>query len=279
MFRMLVTDIDDTLLAHDGSLPEVNREVLARLHERGIVIVFCSGRADASIQRVASRILPPGDDEYYIAFNGARVVTAGTRQIVTHHYVQPDAVADVVAYAREHRIHIQGYQADDFIFETGDAAAHRFAPNYMEKAQAYARSTNQTYHIVDDIASALAAEGSPKLLLMGEHEELVPHRDAINELGHGRLVAMFSKPNYLEVVADGINKGAALRELATRLGISVDETLALGDGDNDADMLAAAGVGLAVANARADARAAADVVLETDASDGVMPEVERRYFS
>jgi hypothetical protein len=89
---------------------------------------------------------------------------------------------------------------------------------------------------------------------------------------------MFSKPHYLEIVKAGVNKGSALLRLSEALGIPVDETVAVGDAANDIDMLRAAGVGVAVANAHAEARAAADVVLDTHADEGVMQEVVRRFF-
>lgn len=277
MFRLLATDIDDTLLAHDGSLPEVNREVLARLHERGIVIVFVSGRADSSIQRVASRILQPDDDEYYIGFNGARVVTAASRTIVERAYVDQASIRQITAYCASHDLHVQAYEDDSFLFARMPADSRRYA-DQADAADRYAEATGQAFRIVSDLSDALP-DGSPKLLIIADHEELVPHRSALEKLGAGRYTPMFSKPHFLEVVGAGVSKGAALRALASRLEIPIAETLAIGDGDNDAEMIAAAGLGVAVANAREKARAAATVILESDASSGAMAELERRFFA
>lgn len=265
MYRLLATDIDDTLLAIDGSLPETNRRALRKLHGAGIAIVFCSGRADASIRKIAAGILEPADDEYLISFNGARVVTADTRRIVTRDYLPPEAIEPIVGYAREHGLHLQGYEGDDFLVERAG-----------EKARAYAAATNTSFREVDDLTAALP-DGSPKLLLIGEHELLAAHRDALQRAG-GDVQVMFSKPHYLEIVKAGVNKGSALTRLSEALGIPIEETVAVGDAANDIDMLRAAGLGVAVANAHADARAAADVVLDTHASDGAMEEVARRFF-
>ncbi len=265
MYRLLATDIDDTLLATDGSLPEANRDALRKLHTAGIAIVFCSGRADASIRKVAARILEPADDEYLISFNGARVVTADTRRIVAHDYLPVDAVAQVVAYAREHGLHLQAYEGDDFLVE-----------RLSDRAEAYAAATDTSFRVVANLVEALP-EGSPKLLLIGDHELLAAHRDELQRRG-GDVNIMFSKPHYLEIVKAGVNKGSALLRLSEALGIPVNETVAVGDAANDIDMLRAAGVGVAVANAHTEARAAADVVLDTHADEGVMQEVVRRFF-
>ena len=202
MYRLIATDIDDTLLAPDGSLPEENHAALQKLHEAGIIIVFCSGRADISIRGVASRILEPADDEYYIAFNGARVVTANSRRVVTRHYVSADGVRKAAAYAREHGLHVQGYDGDEFLVERES--------DFVER---YAKATGTAHRVVEDLAEALP-DGTPKLLLTDTHESLLAHRRPLNELGAGApdegFAAMFSKPHYLEIVATGVNKGEAL---------------------------------------------------------------------
>jgi Cof subfamily protein (haloacid dehalogenase superfamily) len=272
MYRLLATDIDDTLLAPDGSLPEANHRALQRLHEAGVTVVFCSGRSDVSIRGIAATILEPADDEYLISFNGARVVTADTRRHVSRRYVRPGAIEAIVAYAHEHGLQLQGYAGDEFLVERADETTER-----------YALATKTSYRVVADMHAALP-EGSPKMLLIGEHDALVPHRDALRELGDSlpeadRFVPMFSKPHYLEMVAAGVSKGDALRTLARRLEIPIGQTLAVGDGDNDVDMIRAAGTGVAVASAYASAREAADVVLETTAADGAMEEIARRFFS
>jgi len=270
MYRLIATDIDDTLLAPDGSLPEGNRDALAKLHEAGVTIVFCSGRADVSIQGVASRILDPEDDEYYISFNGARVVTAKSRSVVTRHYVTHASLALAVGYAREHGLHIQAYEGDEFVVE-----------RESEFVEQYAAATRTAHRLVPDLAAELP-DGSPKLLINAPHEILLEHRDPLNAIGANGpddgFVAMFSKPHYLEIVATGVNKGEALRRLAETLEIPIGQTLAIGDGENDVEMINAAGTGLAVANATASARQAADIVLDSRAEDAAMREVARRFF-
>lgn len=266
MYRLLATDIDDTLLAPDGSLPESNRRALRRLHDAGVAIVFCSGRADVSIRNIASSILTLADDEYIVSFNGARVVTADTRRIVTRQYVPPSTVAHIAAYARGNGLYLQGYVDDVFLVE-----------KETEATKPYAESTKTDYRVVKDLAEAMP-EGAPKLLLIGNHDRLAAHRPHLESLdGSARM--MFSKPHYLEIVAAGVNKGSALARLAEALKVPIGECVSVGDGANDAEMLSAAGLGLAVANASPEACAAADVVLDSRSEAGVMEEIARRFFA
>ena len=268
MISLIALDIDDTLLAPDGSLPEQNRTVLGRLHRAGVAIVFSSGRADVSIRAVAAAIVEPDDRDYLISFNGARVVTADSRAVVYERLLAKQAVGRIVAWARERGLYLQAYAGDEFLVESATPAT-----------EAYARSTGMAFREVGP--RGIAAVGCPKLLLVGDHDLLERHRQALLELGDAsrpRFDAVFSKPHYLEIVRRGVDKGAALVALAARLGIPVERTMAIGDSANDAGMVRAAGVGVAVANAREELKAVADVVLDSSASDGIMAEVERRFF-
>lgn len=265
MYRLLATDIDDTLLAPDGSLPEANRKALFELHAAGVSIVFCSGRADVSIRNIASSILPLADDEYLISFNGARVVTADSRRIVTRRYVPHEAVERIAEYSRRNGLYLQGYEGDDFLVE-----------QEIDWTSRYAQATNTEYRVVPSLASELT-EGSPKLLIIGDHDLLESHLEGLAAAA-GEVRMVFSKPHYLEIVAGGVDKGSALTALASTLAIPIEETLAVGDAANDVEMLRAAGLGVAVANAREEARAAANVVLDSDSASGAMEEIARRFF-
>ena len=71
-----------------------------------------------------------------------------------------------------------------------------------------------------------------------------------NRDSHGtRLHLTYSMTHSLEIMAEGVNKGAALERLLARLGIPASRCLAFGDNLNDAEMLALAGHGFIMAGA------------------------------
>lgn len=316
MYKLLATDIDDTVLALDGSLPAATRDALKRLHEAGVVVVFSSGRADVSIRSVASKIVELADDEYLISFNGARVVTALSGTPLVELPLSPEMVAEVLSYTRPRELVVQAYTGDRFLVEVDGPRPRK-----------YAEDTGMSYDVVPDLAVAVeAAGGTPKLLIIDEHEVLATHLPKLQSLGRGvpgspnasagpedigpadrgvtssadleqlssatsdvtgagatagaaaGWTATFSKPHYLEVVRHGVNKGVALTRLAEHLGISIDETLAVGDSLNDREMIEAAGLGVAVANARQELKTAADVVTERTADEAAIAEVAERWF-
>ena len=64
------------------------------------------------------------------------------------------------------------------------------------------------------------------------------------------------------------------RKLAKELGISMEETMAVGDSGNDAEMLKAAGLGVAMGNASKAIKDISDVVTLTNEECGVAHAIE-----
>lgn len=84
------------------------------------------------------------------------------------------------------------------------------------------------------------------------------------EIADGKLTGQVLAP-----IVDRAAKGQALRDFATKVGVTIEQTIAIGDGANDLDMIAAAGLGIAF-NAKPAVRAAADSSLSAPYLDSVL---------
>lgn len=271
MYRLIACDIDGTILGSDGSLSDANRDALRQLHNRGIVVVLASGRATVSIRTVLERILPSFDHAYLISFNGARVVNTANGAVVFEQGVDRESLRRVVSFAREHELVLQGYANDAFLSEPRGEPADEYS-------RVYAKETAMEWIKVPDLAAALPG-GSPKLLLIGDPDALSHHERAIESMGSGRIATTYSKPHFLEILNDRVNKGAGLVHLAKHLGIPLEDTVAVGDAQNDIEMIQSAGLGIAVANAVGPLKEVADVILDRSVDEGSIAEVVDRFFS
>lgn len=86
---------------------------------------------------------------------------------------------------------------------------------------------------------------------------------------------------WCEVLPPGVNKGSGVERLLRGLGgngVAASEVLALGDAENDVEMLRLAGIGAAMGNAQPAAREAADVIVPSNAEDGVADAIHRFVF-
>jgi phosphoserine phosphatase len=84
------------------------------------------------------------------------------------------------------------------------------------------------------------------------------------EIADGKLTGKVIEP-----IIDRAGKAQALRDFAEKVGVSLEQTIAIGDGANDLDMIAAAGLGIAF-NAKPAVKAAADSSLSAPYLDSVL---------
>lgn len=93
-----------------------------------------------------------------------------------------------------------------------------------------------------------------------------------------QLDAFFSCEQCLEIIPRGLSKGNALVQLAQRLGIPIENTVAAGDAANDLSMLRATGIGVAMCNGTDEAKAAADAVTCRDNNHDGIAEIIEKYL-
>jgi Cof subfamily protein (haloacid dehalogenase superfamily) len=223
------------------------------------------------MQKMAARIVTLADDEYLISYNGARVVRALSGSIVFEWSLDQETIDAAITYAREHNLYIQGY-ADEQVVTEGTT------PDAAERMAMYEGSTGMAVRRVRNLREHIGAP-TPKLLIIGDEQEMLHHREILSAHPCGNSRVTLSKANYLEFVHPQVSKGAALTRLAAELAIPIEETVAVGDSYNDIEMIEAAGLGVAVANARPELKALAGVVLERSSGDGAIEELADRFFS
>lgn len=88
------------------------------------------------------------------------------------------------------------------------------------------------------------------------------------------LQIIFNKDAVM-VLPSGMNKAVGLTAALERLGISILNTVAVGDAENDLAMLKLAGISVAVANALDSVKSASDLVLKEARGDGVRELIEQ----
>lgn len=267
MYQLLATDIDDTLLAPDGTIPPANFHALNRLRDAGVFVVLSSGRATISMRSVAAKLFPAEDAGFLISFNGARVISLAQGEPLVDRPVSAEALKDIVMFTREHGILIHGYDEVAFLSEQDDP-----------RCVAYGHGVDMHHRVVPDLIEALP-QGSAKLLILHDPAEIPRLKQELDSLSRGRFETTVSKPSYLEIIGPGVSKGSALTQLAALCSIPLEQTVAVGDSLNDIEMIQAAGLGLAVANARPEVCDAAAIVLERSAAEGALEEVAERFFS
>jgi hydroxymethylpyrimidine pyrophosphatase-like HAD family hydrolase len=127
---------------------------------------------------------------------------------------------------------------------------------------------------VDRLVDALLQEPMKAMLIArpATCDEVVPEFKSAFD---GRLQVVRSHPLFIEAVPSGVSKGRSVARLAEHIGISREETIAVGDNENDLTMVEWAGLGVAMGNATPQVKSAADWVAPSVAEDGVAEIVEQ----
>jgi len=265
--RLIALDIDGTLLDDKKKLPQENREALAEAAAQGVVVAIASGRMTPTIEPVAELL---GLDCVIIAYNGGKVVAprkAG--RTVLHHEPVPSEVSDIFVKFAHEKGHLLNFYHEERLYGQEGLRQRQFMEIYSSR-------TGAQYQIEKDLTRFYGVQPT-KLILMGDPPELDELCVSFRESLDCKAYITKTDPEYLEVMAPGVDKGSALPVMAAHYGFTVDEVLAVGDANNDVGMLRAAGIGVAVQNAGPRAKASADVVTQSTNNESAVAEAIRRW--
>lgn len=265
--KLLFFDIDGTLVNFKGQMPESARAALKEAQKNGHKIFLCTGRGKGQIYPF---LLDFGFDGV-VAAAGAYVEYHG--KILIHKVYGADLVRTVSELFAENDT--------SFMLQTtaGCVMTHRGLVRFVrslgvdaedeDAARAFVKKTWGTLILDDDAASFAEKYADTENLLYSDCPLSIA--EVQKAVGPGLLVVPPSFSHVVEgqgeITISGVEKSAAIRETAEKIGKSIGDTVAFGDGPNDVEMLRAAGIGVAMGNAIPEAREAADVVTR-DIDDG-----------
>lgn len=270
--KLILTDLDGTLLRDDKSLSPANRAVLVRAAAQGAEVVVATGRFFGGIPR---ELLELPFLRYFILMNGAKIYDRREDRVLYRSEIPLAQAERVMDLLEPLDCTVDCYQNDVGWME------RRYFDHldyYVTDpvSRAMVRSHRRP---VDDLRAQVRAGGDTvqKMQAYFPHLELRPRVMALLRREVPGVVQSVSLPTNLELNAAGATKGAALAALCRALGLDPLDTAAFGDGTNDVSMLAAAGVGVAMANGAPETRQAADLVTASNQEDGVALVLDRWF--
>ncbi|MDR2281470.1 MAG: Cof-type HAD-IIB family hydrolase [Gordonia sp. (in: high G+C Gram-positive bacteria)] len=254
--RLVVCDMDGTLLDENGSVPDGFWPLLDEMTTRGIAFVPASGRQYQSLARLFERV---PHTLSYVAENGG--VTMHRGELLQSTTMEPDFVARVVHTIREANAAGRGIRA--ILCRVAGAIVESDDPAFAVHAADYCAELA----LVDDLAAHTS--GVVKIAIYDFGSAAATARDILAPLGeHHSLVV--SGEHWIDITAQGVNKAVGVRSLQRELGVSTDETVVFGDYLNDLEMLDEAAHSYAMANAHPTIVAAARHRAPSNVEHGVV---------
>jgi len=265
-FRLLVVDIDGTLLNRYGAIAATDREALERATAAGITVSLSTGRVIDACRNIFDEL---GLDGYHTFFDGALVANPDTGEEVYVQPVLPEVVREISEFVRGRDMMLDLYSTTRFFVER---------ENWSVEVRRNFFGLEPTFGSIDGlwqrerIIKATVVVRSPE-----ERAGFEAFRDHFGDrLSYSwTSTPAFPGADFINIIAPEASKGRALRELASHLGIPLDQVAAIGDGDNDHSLLDAAGFGIAMGNSSEELKAAADLVVANVEDNGVAAAVAR----
>jgi Cof subfamily protein (haloacid dehalogenase superfamily) len=253
--KMIVTDLDKTLLNNNGNITEYTKETLRKCMERDIIVVFATARPI----RVTNIFYPIIRPNAIICHNGAEVLV--NDKVIHQCGISAEIYNGILdKLARQLPDHNLAIEINDKLYANFNPAVYWGKIDY------------------EDITKL--PDGNADKIVIG-----------IKDLGKlNEIEKQLSEDLYLEksqglidsniglIMNKGATKWNALKELAKYFNVDIENIVSFGDNENDLEMVRNSGTGVAVENGIDEIKRAAKYVCESNENNGVAVWIENNIL-
>jgi Cof subfamily protein (haloacid dehalogenase superfamily) len=251
--KLVLSDVDGTLVTHDKVLTERAIAAVQQLHEADILFALTSARPP---QGLAMFIKPLGLTTPLSGFNGG-LVTDTDFNVIEEKTIDDNLTAPIVQLLGAHGLSVWVYQGPDWYL--------------LDKHGAHVEHESQVCQYEPEVISSFdtVETGVTKIVGVSDDEAAcVAATDAIQSEFGEHVLATRSQSYFVDVTTADANKGSVVKFLSANYNIPVSEIATIGDMHNDLSMFAVSGFSIAMGNATPDIQAAATVVTTSNEDEG-----------
>jgi Cof subfamily protein (haloacid dehalogenase superfamily) len=259
--KMVIADVDGTLVTQEKMLTKRAVEAVERLHEAGIQFSVTSGRPPRGMAMLLDplRLTQP-----LAAFNGGVLIKPDLKTVVDQKFLPAGVPEKVIEAIENHGLDVWVYTDTEW-FVRDPNAAHVAREQWTVKFPPT---------VVKTFAGLLGRVA--KIVGVGDDLDLVAKCEKdVQQAGGTHISAARSQPYYLDVTHPQANKGEVVLSISRLLNIPAAEIATLGDMPNDVLMFKKSGVSIAMGNASPEVQASATYVTSTNEDEGFAKAIEK----
>lgn len=268
-YKMLVLDVDGTLLNDEKEISKRTLNTLRKVQQMGVRIMLASGRPTYGLLSLAKTLELGNYNGYILSYNGGQVINAADGKVVFERRINPEYIPYLEKKAEKNGFAIMTYNGDAIV--TNDPTNPHI--------QAEAALNGMKLEHQEFFSMAIDYPPCKCMLVSDDEEALVGLENHWKRRLDGVLDVFRSEPYFLEVVGCGVDKANTLAAVMEMEGIKTDEIVVFGDGVADVTMLQLADLGIAMGNAPDSVKRCADYVTLSNNEDGVAVAVEKACLS
>jgi Cof subfamily protein (haloacid dehalogenase superfamily) len=248
--RMIITDLDGSLLRNDKTISEYTRNVLEKCHQNDILIIFATARPKRVTLSYIDIIKPDG----VIFHNGAIVTTNG--EIISQYGISPLKTKEIIKNIENE------YPEATISAEINDVMYTNFIP---PDNSAYMKID---YNVLPNSDADKIIIGTISVEKIKKIEKYLP-QDMYLEINDGKYGYIMNKK---------ASKWQGIIELSKYFGIEPKNTIAFGDDTNDFTMIKNCGKGICMKNGLEEIKTIADDMCDDNENDGIAKWIEENIL-
>lgn len=265
-YKLIALDMDGTLLNSKKEISKKNLEMIERAFAEGKQVALSTGRCIAELEQYLDII--PGL-RYIVCVSGAMVYDLKEKRSISSNAITEQNIRKIMDIVRDKDIMIH-FMSDKSIVQNCD-----FEKIEYYQMGVYRPLFEEAADKIDNIYDYYE-QNRVEIDKLNLYHHTAEEREQTREKLKGLdLVLKNSEEAGLEISAKNVTKGTGLMSLCEHLGISIDETIAVGDADNDIDVLKTAGLSVAMGNADDEIKEICDVVVGDCDHDGCAEAIEK----
>lgn len=254
-YKMVVLDLDGTLLNDEKLISDKNAYILNELHKRGIHIVIATGRNYYMAKTLTEKI--KSVEPVILANNGAVVRRYINDEFIESNYLDFSIFENIYALGLKYNlnpvIHVdEYYEGYDLIYECENY--EEVYLGYIKKD--YKRAKLQKFK-ADKINNILS------VCYFNDYQKLSQFKNDIEKMpGEFNIIHNQNISNWSLLELLNINgcKWCALKKYIDSIDVNENQVIAIGDDNNDIELIKNSGLGIAMKNATDKLKNAADYI-------------------
>ncbi|MCH4286964.1 HAD-IIB family hydrolase [Absiella sp. AM54-8XD] len=278
--KVIVCDLDGTLLNHRKQITEATAQYLIQLQEAGYRLVLASGRFYYELTGYIEQLKMKKFDGYAICANGLEIHRVKDDTMQSFDYLSETEIQDILSYTRN--MHITAYANIHQIYHAVcnpwlyyATKAGTFLSKPFSKSNFYPfrllRETDFQKHQTKTNWPVLA-----KICFFSSHYKLERFKQTIQHDFPHQYNFYYINRFAIEIVKSNVGKCYAVEHLCKSLSLDLSNVLFFGDSGNDEELLASAGIGITMKNGFYQTKRKARILsYKTNQQEGVLDMLEK----
>ena len=259
--RMLIADVDGTLVTQEKLLTKRAAAAVLGLHKAGIQFSVTSGRPPRGM---AMLIDPLSLTQPLAAFNGGVLIKPDLTTVVDQKFLPVGVPEKVIEAIENHGLDVWLY-TDTGWFVHDPNAAHVAREEWTVK---FPPTVVKTF-------SGLLGRVAKIVGVSDDYDRVAQCEKDVQQAGGAHISAARSQPYYLDVTHPQANKGGVVLAMSRLLNIPAEGIATIGDMPNDVLMFEKSGVSIAMGNASPEVQASATYVTSSNEEEGFANAIEK----